>query len=375
MRFAVLGAGVIGTLRARSVHANPECTLVAVCDADAASAEGVARATGAASFTDFRKLLAELDVDAVIVSTPVQLHEEMCLAAFAAGRHVLCEKPLSNSVESCRRIYEAALAAHRTLATGFNHRYYPAVKFLKQCIDEGRIGELDHVRVFGGHEGLANFRADWMFKGHISGGGAMMDVGIHTTDLARYIAGEITDVFGVATGRIWKVEGSEDNAMAVFRTERGIPVRYHATWTEWKGYNFHVEAYGDRGMVRASYAPMFNLLVTQERAGAPRKRHYRFYPEIMVREKLRSWQSTTRRSFDEELADFLRMVDGQQVPAADGWSGVRAVEVAQAVYRSTAECQAVRLEPRPDAVARSADTPQGVAGAEPGAHRLTPRPG
>jgi predicted dehydrogenase len=152
-----------------------------------------------ARLKDYRSLLDDAAVEAVIISTPVQLHEEMAVAALAAGKHVLCEKPLSNSVESCRRILDAARAHKRTLAVGFNHRYYPSVKFLKRAVDDGRIGTLDHVRVFGGHDGLSNFRADWMYKGGLSGGGAMMDVGIHMTDLARFVLGEVRDVYGVAT--------------------------------------------------------------------------------------------------------------------------------------------------------------------------------
>jgi predicted dehydrogenase len=87
---------------------------------------------------------------------------------------------------------------------------------MKKAIDDGAIGTIDHLRVFGGHDGLANFRADWMYKGCL-GGGAMMDVGIHMTDLARYMMGEVREAYGVASNRIWKVDGSEDNAVAILQ--------------------------------------------------------------------------------------------------------------------------------------------------------------
>jgi predicted dehydrogenase len=334
MNIAVIGAGVIGQLRARSVAGNSKTSMRAIAEADAAvrprlNAFGV-RVTG-----DYRELIDDRTIDAVILSTPVHLHEEMALAAFGAGKHVFCEKPLSNSVESCRRILDASRAAGRALAVGFNHRYYPAVTFVKQAIGEGRIGDLDHVRVFGGHDGLNNFRADWMYK-DVSGGGAMMDVGIHMTDLTRFVVGEVHQVYGVASNRVWNVPGSEDNALAIFKSDTGVPVFYQATWNEWKGYRFFLEAYGNLGMVRGYYAPMFNLLVTHDRPGAARKRTMKFYPEIIVREKLKGWQSTALLSFQEELGDFLAMIEGRPVRLADGWSGLRAVEIAQAVYRSTA---------------------------------------
>jgi predicted dehydrogenase len=343
VKFAVVGAGVIGQLRARSIIENPATTLIGIADADVARAQAAAGSSGARVTADYRSLVADPAIDAVIVATPVQFHEEMTVAALAAGKHVLCEKPLSNSVDGCRRILDAARTHARTLAVGFNHRYYPSVKFLKQAIDAGRIGTIDHVRVFGGHDGLTNFRADWMYKGPLSGGGAMMDVGIHMTDLTRYVLGDVREVYGVATNRVWRVEGSEDNAVVILKNDAGIAAFYHATWTEWKGYRFFIEVYGDRGMVRAYYAPMFNLLITQEKPGGPRKRQMKFYPEIIVREKLRGWTTTAYASFQEELADFLRMTKGERVPLADGWSGFRAVEIAHAVYQSTATGAPVTL--------------------------------
>ena len=220
------------------------------------------------------------------------------------------------------------------------------MKFIKQTVDAGLIGTLDHVRVFGGHDGLHNFRADWQYKAPASGGGAMMDVGIHMTDLARYVAGDVTEVYGFSSNRVFKVPGSEDNAVAVFRTQGGVPVFYQATWTEWKGYRFYVEAYGDRGMVRGYYAPMFNLLITSDKPGGARKKQYKFYPEIMLREKFKSWTSTALISFREELADFLGMVEGRQVALADGFDGFRAVEIANAVGQSTGTGRPIALRPR-----------------------------
>jgi predicted dehydrogenase len=347
MKFGIAGAGTIGLLRARSVAEHAGLTLAAVMDPDQARARaGAAPFPGARATGTLDELFATEGLEAVIVSSPVQFHEEACIQALESGLHVLCEKPLSNSLDSCRRIYEAARASGRTLATGFNHRYYPAIKYVKAAIEGGLVGRLDHLRVFGGHDGLHNFRADWQYKGPLSGGGAMMDVGIHMTDLARYLAGEVTEVYGWAGNRVWQVEGSEDNAVAVFRTETGVPIFYQATWTEWRGYRFYVDAYGDQGMVRGYYAPMSNLLVTRTGPGARRTKR-KIYPEIMVREKLKSWTSTALLSFKDELHDFLRMIRGEKHMAlADGWSGVRAIEIATAVYESTASGQAVRLTPR-----------------------------
>jgi len=343
MRVAVVGAGAIGQLRARSILAVPGASLAGVADVDDAAARLAAGASGARVERDYRRFLDAPDVDALIISTPVGLHEDMILSALTAGKHVLVEKPLSNSLESCRRIHQAATGSKCVVAVGFNHRYYRAMKYLKAAVDEGLIGTLDTLRVFGGHDGLHNFRADWMYQGALSGGGAMMDVGLHMTDLARFVLGEVREVYGVAAGNVWKVAGSEDRALAIFKGVSGASALYEATWNEWQGYEVSLEAYGEKGMVRGSYAPMSNLLITQTHPGAPRRRTTRRYLDLIVKEKVQGWQSTTLTTFQEELTDFLRRRDGATVPLADTLDGLRAVEIAQAVYASTRTGAAVTI--------------------------------
>jgi predicted dehydrogenase len=345
MKIGVIGGGVIGRLRIQSIKENPSTELAAVLDVSADAAKEAVKGTGARPVTDLRAFLG-MDLDAVIVSTPPHLHEEACVAALESGRHVLCEKPLSNTTEAGRRIVDAALKAGKVLAVGFNFRYYPCIKFVKDTIQSGRIGKLDHLRVYGGHDGLSNFRADWQYKAPESGGGAMMDVGIHMSDLARYLLGEVSTVYGFMSGSIWNVPGSEDNAVAIFVSSDGVPATYHATWDEWKGYKIYVEAYGANGMVRGSYAPMYNLLITQDKPGGPRKKTSFYYPEIIVREKLKSWTSTALSSFKEELRDFLAVTKASvNVPLADGFAGLRALEIAAAVKESTRTREAVHLPP------------------------------
>ena len=346
MRFGVIGAGVIGQLRARSVALHPGDEVAAICDPNVEAARVAADGTGARVEADHRTALSDGSVDAVIVSTPVQLHEAIIIEALSAGKHVLCEKPLSNSPDSCRRILDAATKSGKHVAVGFNHRFYPAFLFMKRAIEAGRIGKLDEVRTYGGHDGLHNFRAEWMYKRPHSGGGAMMDVGIHMTDLARWIAGDVVDAYGAAGENVWRVEGSEDRAVAVLKTASGVPIQYGASWNEWKGYKAWIEAYGDRGMIRAQYGPMFNLLIEQAKPGAPRKKTYKAHLGVALREKLQGWETTTLLSFRAELAELHAKLEGKPSLAADVWDGVQAVEIADAVYQSTRSGQVVRLRGR-----------------------------
>lgn len=344
MRVGVIGGGTIGRLRAESLKGAGNHELVAVLDVSDAAASPVAAGTGALATGD-RGAFFETNPEIVFISTPPHTHRDFAEAAFAAGAHVFCEKPLAHSVDDARAMVVAATAAERRLGVGFNMRYYPFAKAIREALEQDRIGPITHVRAFGGHDGLHHFNADWQYKMPHSGGGAMMDIGIHITDLVRHFLGDITEVSGVMTESVWNLPGSEDNAMALFRNPDGIPASYQATWHEWRGYRNWIEVYGERGMARGSYAPMQSLILTRTADGKTMTRK-NYYPEIMLREKLKSWTSTARLTFEDELRDFVRTIEtGADSPVADGHDGLRAIEVAEAVRRSSETGETVRLEP------------------------------
>jgi predicted dehydrogenase len=329
MKFAIVGAGEIGRLRARTVLDRKDSKLVAVSDPDETAARRAAGSSAAQVFRDHKAMLDAARPDVVICSAPVHVHEAIVLDALAAGCQVLCEKPLTPTAAAARRLVDAATAANRSLRVGFNHRYYRAFKYLKHVLEEGTLGRIDHFRAYAGHSGLKNLKAEWMYRSEFSGGGVMWDIGIHLTDLVRFAAGEVVRIQAVTTNDVWKVPGSEDNAMAIFETATGVPVRYHATWSEWTRYEVSLEAYGDKGMVRASYAPMTNVLVLQDQPGGPTRKKVFRYPELIFREKLQGWQSTTLDTFTEELEDFVAGLRGKTTPLGTGFDGLRAIEIAE----------------------------------------------
>ena len=343
MRIGVIGAaGKIGQMRVKTIADNPDTTLAAVMDTEMDRATAVAG--GVPAFTDPDRFF-ETEMDAVVISTPAHVREPLCLAAFDRELHVLAEKPLATTVEASRRMVDAAKSARRVLGAGFNMRYYPAFAYVKDVISSGQIGDIDHVRIYGGHEGLTKFVHDWEYQSDISGGGALWDVGIHMTDMARHMLGEITEVYGIATETIWNVPGSEDNAMAIFRNPQGIPAIYQATWTDWKGYKSQIEVYGSKGMVRGAYAPMETLLITMDKPGGTSTRRRNRYAGIILREKFRTWKTTAMLSFADELKDFVALCAGQSgLRISDGHAALRAIEVAAAVRKSSETGSPVSLE-------------------------------
>ena len=337
MRFGLVGAGEIGRIRAHALAGLGNCSLSAVADRDLTLARAAAGGHDAAALADYRELIARDDLDAVIVSTPPDSHEEITVAALEAGKHVLCEKPLAPSVAACLRMVEAARSHGHVLATGFCQRYFPAVQFVKQTAESGVIGDLTHVRAYAGHLGLSEFREGWMYDQKVVGGGALMDNGIHIIDLVSYLLGDISEVYGAASSAVWKVTGAEDHGIALLRNREGKTATIEASWNEWRGYRFSIEAYGDKGMARASYGPMFAMAVHLEKPGGARRRQYHLYPAVFLREQWYGWQSTARAAFVEEFRDFERLTRGEPTRAADGGAGLRAVEIAHAVYESQAD--------------------------------------
>ncbi|MEP7343704.1 MAG: Gfo/Idh/MocA family oxidoreductase, partial [Gemmatimonadaceae bacterium] len=150
LQFGLIGCGDIGQLRATGLVAAGH-RLTAVSDVNEARMSALAQRFGAQTVPDWRSLVTRPDVDAVIVSTPPMLHSEMAIAALRAGKHVLCEKPLARDPAECHAMVRAASEAGLVLATGFNYRFYPSFQLARSWLLDGRIGELSHIRSYGGY--------------------------------------------------------------------------------------------------------------------------------------------------------------------------------------------------------------------------------
>ena len=119
---------------------------------------------------------------------------------------------------------------------------------------------------------LTEFHAPWEYDKNVVGGGALMDIGIHMIDLTRYTLGDVSQVFGMATNNVWNLGESEDNGFALMQSSEGKMATLHATWSEWKGYRFQIEAHGNKGMVRAQYGPMTSMVIYADEPGGKRQK-------------------------------------------------------------------------------------------------------
>ena len=176
--------------------------LAAVCGRDKAAAQAVADRFGwAAAETDWRALIDRDDVDLIDISAPGDMHAPIAIAALAAGKHVLCEKPLANTLAEAEAMQAAAGAAYPRGAramVGFNYRRVPALALARKFIEQGRIGTLRHVRAVYLQDWLADPAAPmtWRMQAERAGSGALGDLGAHIVDLTRYLTGD--ELIGVS---------------------------------------------------------------------------------------------------------------------------------------------------------------------------------
>ena len=180
------------------VPLQPEMTVI--CGRDEAGVSAAREQMGWREHsTDWRQVVNRQDIGLIDISTPGDSHYEIAMAAAEAGKHILCEKPLANTLDESRRMQEAVERAGVVAMVNFNYRRVPAVQLAKQLIDSGRIGEIRHWRAVYLQDWIVDpeFPLVWRLQKDQAGSGALGDIGAHIADLARFLVGEIDEVCGL----------------------------------------------------------------------------------------------------------------------------------------------------------------------------------
>ncbi|HEV2129027.1 MAG TPA: Gfo/Idh/MocA family oxidoreductase [Thermomicrobiales bacterium] len=208
---AEIGVGLVGYKFMGRAHSNayrqvphffdvdPKPRMVAIAGRNEEACREAAEQLGWEGYeTDYHRLVARDDIQLVDVSTPGYNHHEIVLAALAAGKHVLCEKPLANTLEEAQEMLTAARKAGTVNMVNFNYRRVPAVQLAKRLVDEGKLGEIRHFRARYLQDWILDpqFPLVWRMQKELAGSGALGDIGAHITDLAMYLAGPVTEVVG-----------------------------------------------------------------------------------------------------------------------------------------------------------------------------------
>ena len=193
--FAIIGCGLIGRKRAEALRKIPGVTLRTTCDLDAARAASLAQLVpGCTSSTDYAAVLADPAIDAVIVATLNAALAPISLAAVKAGKHVLVEKPGALNAAQLRTIQAAAAKTGARVRIGYNHRFHPALQKARALLEAGALGPLMFLRARYGHGGRKGYDREWRADPALSGGGELIDQGVHLIDLAGWFLGDFATV-------------------------------------------------------------------------------------------------------------------------------------------------------------------------------------
>ncbi len=231
MRVGIVGCGLIGQKRAKSLGG---ASLAACADANVSRAEQLAHGfPGCVPVADWHSLVARDDIDAVVVATPHDALTEISRGAIECGKHVLVEKPAARHADELRPLVAMARERNVRVRVGFNHRYHRAFRHTRSMVDSGVLGPLMFLRARYGHGGRVGYEREWRARPELSGGGELIDQGVHIIDLARWFLGDFTDVEGFAHTYFWDMP-VDDNAFLLLKTAGKQVAFLHASWTEWK---------------------------------------------------------------------------------------------------------------------------------------------
>jgi predicted dehydrogenase len=242
-RVALIGCGLVGQKR---FHLLPPGSVTMTCDQVRGRAEKLAALSSTCRATDsVEQVFASPDVDVVMIATVNAALAPLARQALASDKHVLVEKPGGIRSREIADLEELARQRKRHVRVGFNHRYHPACVKAHEILASGALGPLLFLRGRYGQGGRVGYDKEWRADPRLSGGGELIDQGVHLIDLAGSILGEFARVDGHAATYFWEMP-VEDNAFLSLRTAEGQTAWLHVSCTEWKNL-FSLEIYGRCG--------------------------------------------------------------------------------------------------------------------------------
>ncbi len=325
---ALIGAGGIGKIWAKAFLKTQGATLAAIADTDKARAEEIAKDfPGCTVTTDWKTLLADPNIYGVVVATPHFLLAPISKAFLEAKKHVLSEKPGGVNPEEVKTNTQIAEKNGVVYMIGFIHRFHPSFIEAKKLIGEGKIGKVICVRARHGFGGRPGYEKEWRFTKSVSGGGELIDQGMHLLDLSRWFMGEFQDIRGFAENLFWGGE-VEDNGFVLLRTKDRRVASVHVSWTNWDWIH-SFEIFGDKGYLDIEgldqrYKGPEKLIVGEHNpreAGFPKE-------TVIVYDK-----EGKDDSFSRELGAFLGAVDGNIKDYPSGNDAYEALKIVESVYK------------------------------------------
>ncbi|CAN1498699.1 MviM Predicted dehydrogenases and related proteins [Burkholderiaceae bacterium] len=247
LKVGIAGFGVVGKRRKEFIDAHPRMQLIAVCDKQ--FQENGVSVDGLKFYANYQELLKNEFLDVLFVCMSNDMAAEVTIAGIDYGLHVFCEKPPGrNPEEILRVIAKERLNPSLKLMYGFNHRYHDSVQEALIIQRSGALGKVINLRGLYGKAKLITFnQPDWRTKRDISGGGVLLDQGIHMLDLMRLFGGEFSEIHSFISNKHWGYD-VEDNAYAIMRGDKGVVGMIHSSATQWR-HRFSLDINLERGSI------------------------------------------------------------------------------------------------------------------------------
>jgi len=386
LEVGIIGCGLIGEKRGVALSQFPDCHLKSVYDVNPERSRQLAEKFGCSVVQSSDEIFEDKEIGIVIVSPINKYIAPISVRALQSGKHVLCEKPPGRNLEETKQLCEMASRSNGRLKVGFNHRHHPAISRAKELMDHGEIGPLYYLRCYYGHGGRPGYDKEWRAAKELSGGGELLDQGIHVADLFRWFLGELEEVYGNTSTYFWNMD-VEDNAFALFKTSIGQTALMHTSWTQWKN-RFTFEVFGEAGYLiveglggsygtetlRIGKRPLVNsyrLIVDREEDKVKLDNSYRVLVETEIERKGLSNQQITHQlitnnfnsryaggppdeeviefpgpdiSWETEWKEFLSAIRENREPMGNGKDGLEAMRMIEAVYRSSKENRPIKIK-------------------------------
>ena len=325
VRYGVIGCGAIAQRRhiPECVN-NPDSKLAALADPVKDRVEGLAAKHGAKAYTDYKQMLADPGIDAVVVAGPNSLHATQTIEAVNAGKHVLVEKPMATTREDARAMIDAAKKAGKFLMIGLNQRLMPPHVKAKKIIQSGAIGSIFAFRTAFQHPGPEGWSVDagksWFFQKGQAFMGVTGDLGVHKADLLRWLLGqEFTEVSGIVStldkrDPEGKLIDLDDNAYLTLKTAKGLTGSMILSWTNYGPEENYTVLYGQHGVLSLGTDPHYGVVVDYR--NGEREMH-----------RVGEMSTNTKQVASGIIDLFTKSIATNTPPEIDGLEGYKSLDV------------------------------------------------
>lgn len=336
LKFGIAGYGKMGKIREKAIEECPDAEVVGIYDVN----HQELRNKNIKFYNNFDELIAS-DIDAVIVSAYVKVAADYVMRALKAGKHVFCEKPPAATIMEMQEVLDVERASNKILKYGFNHRYHFSVQEAKKLINQGEMGRLLWMRGIYGKAGSIDFHKNWRNYKEYSGGGILIDQGIHMLDLMRYLAGEeFHYISGCLTQSYWNVE-CEDNAFLLLKSNSDVVATLHSTANQWQ-HKFLLEMTFEDGYIN------LDGILSSTRSYTPEtmivgRREFEDVTFAMGKPKETKTYFEYDKSWNYEIDEFISAIRGSS-PVVNGTSkdALAVMKLVDDVYTNAEVCVSKR---------------------------------